>query len=119
MASGLLFHIPRSLPVVVEERSDQTRRLIMSYCRISKGSLVDVHPENTPGKRYGEGEAFVEKKRHKKTNESGQEIPLTQETGATELSGQSVLQVKYTLDNQKSPAIKKDRFSIAHFETTA
>lgn len=73
---------------------------------INKGSLVDVAPESRPGKRYSEGGRGVVEKKKKKRKvtavEAGQDdefIFLTQETAATEISGETVFQVKYTLDN--------------------
>lgn len=91
-----------------------------SLRRITKGALVSVKPLSTPGRRASEGKiGVVEKRKRKKTDDDGQEVLLTQETTATGQSGETVFDVRYTLDKRYSPAVKKDRVQIAALNTTA
>ena len=80
---------------------------------ISKGTLVSVQPQSRRGRADSEGGiGTIAKKKRKKDDGA----IFTQDSAA---SGESLFDVRYTLDGRFSPDVERDRISIAMLGTTA
>lgn len=84
---------------------------------IQKGTLVSVKPSTASRCQYSEGGVgFVQKKKRRHLTEG---IILTQDSSATTQTGESLFDVRYTLNNRLSQDVEKDRVSVAQIQPTA
>ena len=83
---------------------------------ISKGTLVSVEPKTRRGRPNSEGGfGTVTKKKRRK-----QDVSIAApDTAATETSGISLYDVRYTLDGRLSTEVERSRVNIAMLGTTA
>ena len=87
---------------------------------IRKGTLVHVTPFSEPGRRTSDGGiGTVVKRRKKLVNEEGNTVILTQDSDMSTLTGNSIYNIKYTVEGRLSQDVQKDRVEIANLALNA
>ena len=85
---------------------------------INKGTLVRVDPEARRGRRDSEGGVGVVQKKNKWTEDENQQVIVATQD-STNADGESVFDVRYTLDGRLSQDVEKSRVHVANLETIA